>query len=47
MLAHAKLVSVAEAMREVFVEKMGVSQATDANYMSALDLCAYLVGLKQ
>lgn len=47
MLAHAKLVSVAEAMREVFVEKMGVSQATDANYMSALDLCAYLVGLKR
>lgn len=47
MLNHAKLVHAAEAMREVFVEKMGASQATDANYVSVLDLCAYLVGLKR
>lgn len=47
MLNHAKLVHAAEAMREVFIEKMGASQATDANYVSVLDLCAYLVGLKR
>lgn len=47
MRVPLKLVGVAQAMREVFVERMGVSQATDANYMSALDLCAYLVGLKR
>lgn len=47
MLQHAKLVTVATEMRKVFVEGMGIRQATDANYKAALDLCAYMTGLKR
>lgn len=47
MLQHAKLVDIATSMRKVFVDGMGSANATDANYKKALDLCAYMTGLKR